>query len=169
MGLEIDSESVIHEHLVKKLNDVGIHKSHDLTMLSSFHISLGSPPSLTALLARDDYEEGMHLALSVKNKMKNMPFIDVTPIIGDITLAPIVISEKDNKKAAWIPLNPLWFDQILSDSALNLDDFDSFDHRCDECPVKHLHVSVANKVGHHRYSISRPENCIISTATTKQQ
>ena len=168
MCLDIDPDSVIHELLVKKITYLiyygDTQLSNNLTMLPSFHISLGKPPSYEDLMVTDDKTE-VHKELShwINSNTKEIPHIKVVPIIGDITLAPIVISEKDNKKSAWIPLHPHWLDEILLTNELNLDNFDSFDHRCDECPVQHLHVSVANLTGEPRDSIARPEDCIIDT------
>jgi hypothetical protein len=179
MCLDIDPSSVIHKHLNKKIYNTVYegyeylgdgqcdyyrhsriigesygkqinnrsHKDHNLTMLPSFHISLGAPKKEIKVDA-------------INNKFCHM---GIVPIVGDITLAPICISEKDNKKSAWIPLHPCWLDQILLTNELNLDQFDSFDHRCDECPVQHLHVSVANLTGNPHDSIARPEDCIIDT------
>jgi hypothetical protein len=178
MCLDIDPSSVIHEQLEAKIYNLtsymggGLHKNyviskqvpdrdpyyhstHNLTMLPSFHISIGAPDAETILINKynSDWE-------------KDISFSDVVPIIGDITLAPVCISEKNNKKSAWIPLNPHWF-ECLAPPSINkhLNDFDSFDHRCDECPVKHLHVSVANLTGNPHDSIARPEDCIIDTIT----
>ena len=177
MCLDIDPDSVIHKHLDKKIYDLfentaddqgynsvlknlsgsgyNGYSEHNLTMLPSFHISLGAPNDETILINKynSDWD-------------KDMSFSDIVPIIGDITLAPICISKKDNKKSAWIPLNPHWFDQFAPPSiGKHLNDFDSFDHRCDELPVQHLHVSVANLTGNPDDSIARPEDCIIDTIT----
>ncbi len=191
MCIDIDTDSVIHKHLVKKIDDLDkivdwrddghIHNlvtkykqdkterhdwvttKHDLTMLDSFHISLGKPPQ-----TKEDMEAFKWC------ETEQISHKDSIPIVGDISLAPICISEKDGKKSAWIPIDPLWFQWAYlwandpshdTDYQLNLDQFDSFDHRCDECPVKHLHVSVANKTGKPRDSIARPEDCIIDTIT----
>jgi hypothetical protein len=125
-------------------------------MLPSFHIILGKPKKEIKVNA-------------INNKFCHM---DMVPIVGDITLAPICISEKDNKKSAWIPLHFHWIVEAVTkypgDSTwkdLNLGHFDSFDHRCDELPVQHLHVSVANLTGEPRDSIARPKDCIINTIT----
>ena len=196
MCLDIDPGSVIHKHLVKKLTNlssiklkyvssrrgkvfdehnpvirnekdtVSVTSIHNLTMLYSFHISLGEPPSHVDLMVTDDKAKvHKELRREVNDNNKKICHLDIMPIIGDITLAPIVISEKDNKKSAWIPLHPYWLDQILSNNDVNVDKFDSFDHRCDECPVQHLHVSVANLTGEPHDSIARPEDCIIDTIT----
>ena len=196
MCIDIDPDSVIHKHLVKKIDDLDESNlctdndtywynhpilklksdvydgysaqanqvKHNLTMLDSFHISLGKPPQ-----TEDDKEEFKYY------EAEEISHIDIIPVIGDITLAPICISEKDGKKSAWIPLNPDWIFEAFRythdpsayiDYELNLNQFDSFDHRCDECPVKHLHVSIANKTGKPRDSIARPEDCIIDTITS---
>jgi len=176
MCLDIDPGSVIHKQLEAKIynltsymggrlhdnyviskqvpdRDPHYHSTHNLTILPNFHISLGAPDDETILLNKynSDWDKGMS-------------FSDIVPIIGDITLAPICISKKDNKKSAWIPLNPHWFMPFAPlHIGKNLNDFDSFDHRCDELPVQHLHVSVANLTGNPHDSIARPEDCIIDT------
>lgn len=169
MCLNIDPSSVIHKHIHQKILDLDRwHEQssnpvtggkefgyHDLTVLPSFHISLGAPDDETILINKynSDWD-------------KNISFLDIIPIIGDITLAPICISEKNNKKSAWIPLNPHWFECLAPPSiAMHLNDFDSFDHRCDECPVQHLHVTIANLTGDPDDSIARPEDCIVDTIT----
>lgn len=176
MCLDIDPDSVIHKQLCLKStstcyeNRDGVQSkllyseilpSHNLTMLPSFHISLGEPPQTKKDLKEFKYYDE-----------KTLCHMDIVPIIGDITLAPICISETENKKSAWIPLHPYWIYEALrytyDDNAyveyqLNLNSFDSFDHRCDECPVQHLHVSVANLTGEPRDSIARPEDCIVDT------
>ena len=167
MCLDIDPDSVIHKHLQQKLINLNSRGSYGrfqdlgLTMLPSFHISLGKPPQTKKDLKEFKYYDE-----------KTLCHMDIVPIIGDITLAPICISETENKKSAWIPLHPYWIYEALrytyDDNAyveyqLNLNSFDSFDHRCDECPVQHLHVSVANLTGEPRDSIARPEDCIVDT------
>lgn len=187
MCLDIDPDSVIHKYLNKKISNtiesgyeyfgsgefdsyhyspiidesygnkvnIGLVKDHNLTMLDSFHISLGAPDDETVLINKynSDWDE-------------YISFSDIVPIIGDITLAPILISKKDNKKSAWIPLNPHWFDQFAPPSiAKHLNDFDSFDHHCEIYPVQLLHVTIANLTGNPHDSIARPEDCIIDTIT----
>jgi len=184
MCLDIDPDNVIHKQLEAKIynltsyrggslhdncviskqvpdRDAHYHSTHNLTMLPSFHISLGKPPQTKKDLKEFKYYDE-----------KTLCHMDIVPIIGDITLAPICISETENKKSAWIPLHPYWIYEALrytyDDNAyveyqLNLNSFDSFDHRCDECPVQHLHVSVANLTGEPRDSIARPEDCIVDT------
>ena len=118
MCLDIDRESVIHKHLVKKIYDLfentaddqgynsvlknlngssyeGYSKHH-LTMLPSFHISLGEPPQ-----TKNEHK------IFKKCEANELRHIDIVPLIGDITLAPICIS-KNGKKSAWIPIHPYW-------------------------------------------------------------
>ena len=202
MCIDIATDSVIHKHLVKKIdnldkvvdwrNDGHIHNlvtkskqdktkrhdwvttKHDLTMLDSFHISLGKPPKRIPAINIPGIPEGTEVDIKTEKDLDmyqksvngDIPYLDIVSLIGDITLAPICISEKDGKKSAWIPINPLWIENIFNVNAyLDLYEFDSFDHRCDECPVKHLHVSIANLTGKPRDSIARPEDCIIDTIT----
>ncbi len=195
MCIDIDPDSVIHKLIINKLeatmqewdaydaedpdfsNDEGYYSplfgssdpewdTHNLTKLNSFHISLGKPPQT---------EEEKEVFNSCETY--EVCQIDSVPIVGDITLAPICVSKKDGKKSAWIPINPQWlrwiylwtnedYDEEYNIYQLNLDQFDSFDHRCDEYPVKHLHISVANLTGKPRDSIARPEDCIIDTITS---
>jgi hypothetical protein len=171
MCLDIDPSSVIHDMLNKKITHVmyygNTQHSNNLTMLPSFHISLGAPKKEIKVNA-------------INNKFSHL---DMVPIVGDIALAPICISKKDNKKSAWIPLNFHWIVEAVTkypgDSTwkdLNLGNFDSFDHRCDEktinnkiinqCTFKHLHISLANLTGNPHDSIARPEDCIIDTITS---
>lgn len=190
MCLDIDPDSVIHKHLNKKIYntvDEGYeylgdgqcdyyrhsrivgesygkqvnnrsHKDHNLTMLPSFHISLGTPYN-------DDPKWFKETEDRANYWLNRLCTLDAVPIIGDITLAPVCISKKNNKKSAWIPLNPHWFEELNTDLGYYFKNYDSFDHRCDECPVQHLHVSVANLTGNPHDSIARPENCIIDTIT----
>ena len=149
------NDGLLEYYIKKKIKEVSneSYRDHNLTLLPSFHISLGAPDDETVLINKynSDWD-------------KNISFSDIVPIIGDITLAPICISRKDNKKSAWVPLNPHWFDQFApAYIGKHLNDFDSFDHRCDECPVQHLHVSVANLTGNPHDSIARPEDCIVDT------
>lgn len=203
MHIDIDTDSVIHKHLVKKLDDLDesslctggqlyYHRhqilklksndykgyyaradhyykpddvKHNLTMLDSFHISLGTPFRFNSLqsdptVAHDLYEEKL-------NESLDLCHMDAVPIIGDITLAPIYISAVDNKKSAWIPLHPEWIyraTHLWGD--INLDLFDSYDHlgkEDEDFPIRLLHVSIANLTGNPYDSIARPENCIIDT------
>ena len=165
MCIDIDPQSIIHDLLRKKLhylrecieNDEEteiLNRNWKLKWLENFHISLGKPPVTKEQMG--EYKTYVN---------KDMCHMDLVPIIGDIMLAPVYISEKDGKKSAWIPLHPHWiaeaFEPLWSD--INLDDFDSFDHRCDEYPVKLLHVSIANLTRNPHDSIARPEDCIVNT------
>ena len=192
MCIDIDPDSVIHKHLVKKLDDLDesslctggqlyYHRhqilklksndyqgyyaradhyykpddvKHNLTMLDSFHISLGKPPedvypSVTELKLADD--EQFH------------------QLIGLITLADIHISKKETKKSAWIEIGnpkdprdryPSWlvFCQTPAFPDLNVE---NYLRRKDGIP----HISLANKTGNPHGSIARPEDCIIDTIT----
>ena len=116
MCLDIDPDSVIHKHLNQKINslyedngdgtdynpvigdnyeneeDNWVHQSkHKLTMLPSFHISLGAPLQ------------------NIKPESINPPNhpTDIACLVGLITLSPIHISENKNKKSAWIPIDPM--------------------------------------------------------------
>ena len=128
-----------------------------LQWFTKFHISLGTPKK----------------EINAETINNNFCHIDMVPIVGDVLLAPICISKKDNKLSAWIPLNVHWITEAVTKylgdptwKDLNLDHFDSFDHRCNECPVQHLHVTIANLTGNPHDSIARPEDCIIDTITT---
>ena len=193
MCLDIDPDSVIHKHLRNKLNnlykdtgdslgyntvlqcwsdygDRAARSKHNLTMLPSFHISLGAPKK------------------EINSEFINSRFChrDMVPILGDITLAPIGISKKDNKLSAWIPLNVHWIVEAVTKypgdptwKAINLGNFDNFDHQYAEengenywdppRPDWHndqlLHISLANLTGNPHDSIARPEDCIIDTIT----
>ena len=165
MCLDIDPDSVIHKHLVKKLTDESwgsyttleqvekwrlrspSSKSedayHSLTMLPSFHISLGAP-----LEHNESKPNSIHLNT-----------LDVASLVGWIALAPINISKKDDKKSAWIPLYPTMFRLMQQNNVLpkyiNLEPFHSMG--------KELHISLANLTGEPRDSITRPEDCIVDT------
>jgi len=171
MCLDIDPDSVIHKHLCLKStstcyeNRDGVQSkllyseilpSHNLTMLPSFHISLGAPRSKDPKWFKERETQANYW-------LNNLCTLDAIPIIGDITLAPICVSEKNNRKSAWIPLNPHWFEELNTDLKYDFENYDSFDHRCDEYPVQHLHVSVANLTGNPEDSIARPEDCIVDT------
>ena len=191
MCLDIDPDSVIHKHLRQKLFSLDkesatqicdhpiernlhnkillwnckgnwngyfdtITSKHNLTMLPSFHISLGAPRSKDPKWFKERETQANYW-------LNNLCTLDAIPIIGDITLAPICVSEKNNRKSAWIPLNPHWFEELNTDLKYDFENYDSFDHRCDEYPVQHLHVSVANLTGEPRDSIARPEDCIVDT------
>lgn len=190
MCLDIDPDSVIHKHLVKKIDDLDdswvcgqtdtywynhpiiktepqysakIEKeNHNLTMLPSFHISLGAPKKDIA----DINVKEINNMLTRKT--------DHVPIIGEITLAPICISETKNKKSAWICLD---FARIIHPdisfnhwTSLNLGNFGraglGFDlYKSDGTPFHRFHISLANLTGNPHDSIARPEDCIIDTIT----
>ena len=164
MCLDIDPDSVIHKHLVKKLTNEswGSYTTlkkvekwrlrspssknedayHSLTMLPSFHISLGAP-------AYQDPKTELITCITDK---------ELHELIGAITLAKIHVSTKNNKKSAWIYLNA---DKII---------FDLISHRTTNYSkvgsLKHsMHISLANLTGNPRDSIARPEDCIIDTIT----
>lgn len=162
MCLDIDPDSFIHDILNKKITYLiyygDTQLSNDLTMLPSFHISLGAPSDTNPKWFKETETRANYW-------LDRLCFLDAVPIIGDITLAPIVISEKDNKKSAWIPLNPHWFEELNTGLGYYFKNYEGFDHRCDELPVQHLHVSVANLTGNPQDSIARPEDCIIDTIT----
>lgn len=171
MCLDIDPGSVIHKHLVKKINELTKHEpanfekyddyietysnpiikpeaknliyytdsKHSLTMLPSFHISLGAPPPNS----------------QIKTESVNIHKPQLHELIGIITLADINVSENRNKKSAWISIDDSKFilaHQIHDFSFLNSEDL-------------HLHISVANLTGDPHDSIARPEDCIIDTIT----
>jgi len=180
MCLDIDPSSVIHKHLNKKIYNTVYegyeylgdgqcdyyrhsriigesygkqinnrsHKDHNLTMLPSFHISLEKPTECenTKTIIRDRY-------------------INTASIVGDITLAPICISEKNNKKSAWIPLHPYFYTQIHQqiNKAFERNNYQPYEGEEEDLPYKYLHISLANLTGKPRDSIARPEDCIIDT------
>ena len=155
MCLDIDPDSVIHKHLVNKLYNIDhltIHASAintlaELEMLPSFHISLGAPNNTDPndLWFKDT---------------------DIMTIIGDIALANIHISKKDNKKSAWIPLHSNSFHFLPDKVIVHFESYPSLFHDdCPEYPVKMLHISLANLTGNPHDSIARPEDCIIDTIT----
>ena len=171
MCLDIDQDSVIHKHLVKKLTNlssfdleyiydeevfaehnpvignkqdtVGKTSTHRLTMLPSFHISLGAP-----LKCNESKPNSIHLDT-----------LDIASLVGWIALAPINISKKDNKQSAWVPLYATMFRLMQQNKILpkyiNLEPFHSIG--------KELHISLANLTGNPHDSIARPEDCIIDT------
>ena len=181
MCLDIDPDSVIHKHINQKINNLyedngdgtdwnpligetyedgeicEIHRSkHSLTMLPSFHISLGAPKK----------------EINAESLTDKLCYQDMVPIVGDIVLADIFISEKNNKKSAWIPLDFHWIQEAVSQypgdptwKDLNIGNFDHISHHCDEFPIQVLHISLANLTGKPRDSIARPEDCIIDTIT----
>lgn len=173
MCLDIDPSSVIHKHLVKKITDEswGSYTTleqvekwrlrspsseieddyHNLTILPNFHISLGAPGNL-------------------KNTKKLVHNSDIytAGIVGNITLAPICISKKDNKKSAWIPLHPYFYTQMLHqqvNKAIERNNYQPYGLEEEDVPYKYLHISLANLTGNPHDSIARPENCIIDTIT----
>ena len=179
MCLDIDPDSLIHKHINQKINNLyenngdgtdwnpligetyedgeicEIHRSkHNLTMLPSFHISLGAP----------------HPADPVDKEPWSTCFSpNLEAIVGNIVLADICISEKNGKKSAWIPLNPDIINKVLPHH-IDTSDFEYWLCRYDnkytaENPVKIMHISLANLTGKPRDSIARPEDCIIDTIT----
>ena len=154
MCLDIDPDSVIHKHLCLKStstcyeNRDGVQSkllyseilpSHNLTMLPSFHISLGAPPPNSP----------------IKTESVKLHKPQLHELIGIIALAEINVSKKQNKKSAWISIDDSKFSL-----AHQVHDF-SFLHSED----LHLHISLANLTGEPRNSIARPEDCIIDTIT----
>ena len=178
MCLDIDPGSVIHSQLEAKIynrtcdmggrlhdnyviskkdpnRDPHYHSTHNLTMLPSFHISLGAP----------------HNADLVNNALWGDHCFspNLEAIIGNIVLADICISKKNNKKSAWIPLNPDIIDKVLPNH-IDTSNFEYWLCRKDskyteQNPVKIMHISLANLTGEPRDSIARPEGCIIDTIT----
>ncbi len=214
MCLDIDPDSVIHKHLVKKITalnedyytdtggyDTGFEtlinpiinretdrikfnesviknrqsledcyaeckSKHNLTMLPSFHISLGPVPT------PDKSCEIQKNIIKIEPQIIPIHRIirtDLNQLVGDITLSNIYISENENKKSAWIRLTDFFttFFDIL-DRPKN-----------DKNPiikqllyskwkgkyVDELHISLANLTGNPHDSIARPEDCIIDTIT----
>ena len=170
MCLDIDPDSVIHKHLVKKVTDLtgeissfnpiicnefseDMHdhwrSKHNLTMLDSFHISLEEP-----IPPFDHVGDSDAVRLN---------WFDIRMIIGEIVLANIHISKKDGKKSASIPLHPELVDEYMPPHHdhrhyARPDDSDAFDREL-------LHISLANLTGNPHDSIARPEDCIIDTIT----
>jgi len=171
MSLDIDPDSVIHKHLVKKTNTIYIDNGDDnilqwskdygdLNRLPSFHISLGKPPS------NNMEETHKPLISAVNNRSHSATSREYTPLIGEITLAPIHISKQNNKKSAWIPLNTEWLSYVIGlYHNINLNQFKCYDVPLGKCTKKQLHISLANLTGEPRDSIARPEDCIIDTIT----
>ena len=161
MCLDIDPDSVIHKHLVKKVTDLTVYtgstfneiiskefpenshdhhgSKHNLTMLDSFHISLGAPPPGT----------------QIKTESVNLHKYQLHELIGIIALADINISKNQNKKSAWISINETKFNL-----AHRISDFSFYNSE-----NLHLHISLANLTGNPHDSIARPEDCIIDTIT----
>lgn len=189
MCLDIDPSSVIHKHLVKKINTLTEYtgstfnkiisnefpgdkhdhhaSEHNLTMLPSFHISLGKPPSYEDLMVADDKTKvHKELISSVNNRSHSATSREYTPLIGEIALAPINISKQNNKKSAWIPLNTEWLSYVIGlYHDINLNQFKCYDVPLGKCTKKQLHISLANLTGEPSDSIARPEDCIIDTIT----
>jgi hypothetical protein len=170
MCLDIDPDSVIHKHLVKKVTDLTVYtgstfneiiskefpenshdhhgSKHNLTMLDSFHISLGIP----------NFNDNPGDSITLPPTQ-----LDIRSIIGDIILADIHTSKKDNKKSAWIPLYRELVEDLLPHyydlrTYVNPDNPNAFNHQM-------LHISLANLTGNPHDSIARPEDCIIDTIT----
>ena len=173
MCLDINQHSTIDKHLAKKVTDLTKYtgstfnkiiskefpednhdhhaSEHNLTMLPSFHISLGDPTKC-------------------KNtkKLVHNSYIYTAGIVGDITLAPICISKKDNKKSAWIPLHPYFYTRMLHqqvNKAIERNNYQPYGLEEEDVPYKYLHISLANLTGNPHDSIARPEDCIIDTIT----
>lgn len=173
MCLDIDRNSVIHKHLKQKLiglnnqGSYGRFQSLGVTILPSFHISLGKPPSYEDLMVTDDKTKvHKELISSVNNRSHSATSREYTPLIGEIALAPINISKQNNKKSAWIPLNTEWLNYVIGlYHDINLNQFKCYDVPLGKSTKKQLHVSLANLTGNPRDSIARPEDCIIDTIT----
>lgn len=173
MSLDIDPNSVIHKHIVRKITNRTFycggyrdqnciiskehpedekdyyHSKHSLTMLPSFHISLDPP--CTEL---DNVGDSITVRID---------YFDLRAFIGEIILADIHISEKDGKKSAWIPLHPELVDEFMPHHHnhrhyASPNDPNGFNHAF-------LHISLANLTGNPHDSIARPEDCIIDTIT----
>ena len=161
MCLDIDPESVIHKHLFKKVTDltVGVGHSfntiisnefpedmhdhysskHNLTMLPSFHISLGAPFRPTVRATKEYIEPHK---------------IFIHELIGVISLADIYVSQTENKKSAWISIKDYHHTLHTGINVISVD-----------YPKSKLHISLANLTGNPHDSIARPEDCIIDTIT----
>ena len=149
MCLDIDPDSVIHRHLINKVTNsiaqderpvtTWFNYKHNLTMLPSFHISLGVPPPGT----------------QIKTESINLHKYQLHELIGIIALADINISKNQNKKSAWISINETKFNL-----AHRISDFSFYNSE-----NLHLHISLANLTGNPHDSIARPEDCIIDTIT----
>lgn len=172
MCLDIDPDSVIHKHLVKKLHDLskntadnqgynsvlknynGLedYSKHNLTMLDSFHISLGAP-----------------LEHSKSKQIEFCAPLAIEMLIGTISLADIHISKTNNKKSAWISVDKFIFrmldDECETQICYNFDcEFDE-DLYYATGKKPNWHISLANLTGNPHDSIARPEDCIIDTIT----
>lgn len=181
MCLDIDPGSVIHSQLEAKIynqtrymggslhdnyviskqvpdRDPHYHSTHNLTMLPSFHISLQTPEDWKLNKTRCQKKE-KEINYSLKYHTSDL---NIAPIIGDIALAPLCISEQNSKKSAWIPLNLIWISQHVN-SYLEDDEYTLLSASLHS--GLHLHVSLANLTGNPHDSIARPEDCIIDTIT----
>ena len=185
MCLDIDPDSVIHKHLVKKINELTKHEpanfekyddyietysnpiikpeaknliyytdsKHSLTMLPSFHISLGAP-------LKHSKSQPINI---------NRFFLALEMLIGTISLADIHISKTNNKKSAWISVDK--FILRMLDKECETQICYNFDCEYDEDlhhatgKLPNWHISLANLTGKPRDSIARPEDCIIDTIT----
>ena len=157
MCLDIDPDSVIHKHLVKKVTNESWRlcgqRYHRLTMLPSFHISLGAP-----------LEHNKSGPIDILRF-----FLALEMFIGTISLAKIHISESNNKKSAWISVDKFILRMLDKECETNI--CYSFDCEYDEDlhystgKAPNWHISLANLTGKPRDSIARPENCIIDTIT----
>ena len=176
----LDQESVIHKHLVKKIDNLDdswvcgqtdtywynhpilkpniqysakIEKeNHKLTMLPSFHISLGAP-----------------LKHSESKEIKFYGLLALEMLVGTISLADIHISKTNNKKSAWISVNNFILRMLDNECETQI----CYDFDCEYDEDLHLatgklpnwHISLANLTGNPHDSIARPENCIVDTIT----
>jgi hypothetical protein len=162
MCLDIDPSSVIHKHLREKLINLnrrgaeGRFQALGVTILPSFHISLQTPEDWKLNKTRcQKKEKEINYSLNYHTSDLN-----IVPIIGDITLAPICISEQSSKKSAWIPLNPTWIIQHVNS---HLEDGEHTLLSDSLSEDLHLHISLANLTGNPHDSIARPEDCIVDT------
>ena len=176
MCLDIDPDSVIHKQLEAKIynltsyrggslhdncvisnqfpdRDAHHHSTHNLTMLPSFHISLGAPLKHN--------ESGPIDILRF--------FLALEMLIGTISLADIHISKTNNKKSAWISVDK--FILRMLDNECETQICYNFDCEYDEelhhatGKLPNWHISLANLTGDPHDSIARPEDCIIDTIT----
>lgn len=130
---------IIGESYGNKAN-IGLIQDHNLTMLPSFHISLGAPPPNS----------------EIKTESVELQKHEFHELIGMMSLADINISKNTDKTSAWISINDVKFSlatRIIPFSYMHSEDL-------------HLHISLANLTGEPRDSIARPEDCIIDTITT---
>jgi hypothetical protein len=194
MCIDIDPDSVIHEQLEKKItstdswtppdefdgaeyfdskilrieeeeryyyngNPVWNHPSHGLTKLPSFHINLGKPP------------EELYPSIA---KLELAHLSQLQELIGLTILSDIKISEKENKKSAWIDIGnpkdryPSWLtfsrftEPKINDSIYPVENYLL---RKNGVP----HITLANRTGKQHDSIARPENCIVDTINLSKQ